>query len=214
MIGFDPLTALFFVVALVPAIILHELAHGLVADRMGDITPRLAGRLALNPARHIDPVGTVIIPGLLLLPVLFGRPGAPFGYAKPMPLNPQNLKDPDRQIVWISLAGPLTNLLLAVLGAVAYRLIGAPLSGVGFSFFNIWVFTNVLLAIFHVMPIPPLDGSKVLAVYLPDRARRVYESLEPYGPLFVLLILFLLPAPVLGLVYGAADGLRTVLVGS
>lgn len=213
MINFDPLTTLFFIVALVPAVILHELSHGVMADRMGDITPRVMGRLSFNPARHIDPVGTIIVPALLLLPVLFGRGGAAFGYAKPMPLNRSNLKNPDRQIVWISVVGPMTNLILAIVGALVYRLIGRP-SGLAFRFFDIWIFTNVLVAVFHLIPIPPLDGAKVLAVYLPERARQLFENLEPYGPLFVLLILFLLPAPVLGLVSGAADGLRSLLVGS
>lgn len=215
MIGFAPLETLFVVVALVPAVILHELSHGVVADRMGDITPKVMGRLTLNPARHIDPVGTVIVPALLLLPVLFAR-SAPFsfGYAKPMPINRANLKDPDRQIVWISLVGPLTNLVLAVIGALVLRFVGAVPGSRLFQFFDIWVFINVLVAVFHLFPVPPLDGAKVLAVYLPERARRVYENLEPYGPLFVLLILFLLPTPILGLVSGAADGLRSLLVGA
>ncbi|MGH2722975.1 MAG: site-2 protease family protein [Actinomycetota bacterium] len=214
MINFAPLDTLFVIVALVPAIILHELSHGIVADRMGDITPRVNGRLTLNPARHIDPVGTVIVPALLLLPVLFGR-SAPFsfGYAKPMPINRANLKNPDRQIVWISVAGPLTNLAVAILGALVLRVTGALPGSLLFRLFDIWVLINVFLAVFHLFPIPPLDGSKVLAVYLPERARRVFENLEPYGPLFVLLILFLLPTPILGLVSAAADGLRSLLVG-
>jgi Zn-dependent protease len=213
-INFAPLDTLFAIAALLPAIVLHELSHGIVADRMGDITPRVMGRLSLNPARHIDPVGTVIVPALLLLPVLFGRSSPfSFGYAKPMPINRANLRNPDRQIVWISMVGPLTNLVLAILGALVLRFTGASPGSVLFRSLDIWVLINVFLAVIHLFPVPPLDGSKVLAVYLPERARGVFENLEPYGPLFVLLILFLLPAPIIGFVGAAADGLRSLLVG-
>lgn len=212
MIVFAPLDALFVVVALIPAIVLHELSHGIVADRMGDITPRVMGRLSLKPARHVDPIGTVFVPGLLVLLWLFGQPRPVFGYAKPMPINRSNLKNPDRQIVWISIAGPATNLVLAVLGALVLRVTGAAPGTVVFGFFDIWIFTNVFLAIIHLFPIPPLDGSKVLAVYLPERARRMFENLEPYGALFVLLIVFII-TPVFDLASAAAVGLRSVLVG-
>lgn len=211
--AFDPVGALFFVIALVPAMVLHEVAHGWVAVRLGDSTPRFGGRLSLNPARHIDPFGTIVLPGLLLLPVLFGRPGLAFGYAKPMPVNRANLRNPDRQIVWISLAGIVANLILAVAGALAYRFL-APLGpdAVG-RFLRIWVFTNVLVAIVHVMPIPPLDGSRMLAPFLPGRARTVYESWEPYGGLFMLAVFFVLPGPFLAIVGAVVEGLFALLLG-
>jgi Zn-dependent protease len=211
MTSFDPLTVLFVVGALVPGMLLHELAHGWVAVRMGDHTPRFAGRLTLNPAKHVDAFGTVIVPALLLLPVLFGRGGLVFGYMKPMPLNPQNLRNPDSQMTMIALAGMGMNLVLAVVGAAALRLVGVT-SLLG-QFLAIWVFINVLLTAFHVIPVPPLDASKILARFLPDRARTVYESLEPYGALFVLGILFLLPTPILGIVEAIADGLVSLLTG-
>lgn len=214
MITFAPLDTLYVVVTLLPAIILHELSHGIVADRTGDLTPRLSGRLTLNPVRHVDPVGTVIVPLLLLIPVLFG--GAfpfSFGYAKPMPINRQNLPNPDRNIVWISLVGPLTNLFLAVAGGVILRITGVATQGALSRFLFIWVFINLFFAVFHIFPIPSLDGARILAVYLPPRARAVFENLEPYGPLFILLVLFLIPAPVIGLVNRAAEGLLTLLVG-
>lgn len=211
--NFDPVTVLFFIVALIPAFVLHELSHGLVADRMGDTTPRYAGRLTLNPARHVDPFGTLVLPGLLLLPVLFGRGGSVFAYAKPMPIRRENLANPDRQMIWISIAGPVTNFLVAVLGALAYRFVALGSTGRVAQFFDIWVFTNVLIAVFNLMPVPPLDGSKVLAVFLPARARQVYESWEPYGALFILAIFFLLPTPVFGLVNAIVDGLISLLVG-
>jgi Zn-dependent protease len=207
------LIVVFFVVSLIPAIVLHELAHGVTADRMGDPTPRNAGRLTVNPVRHVDPFGTVVLPGLLLLPYLFGRGGNPvFGYAKPMPVSPSNLRDPDRQTMWIALAGPLANIALAVVGALLYRLIGAGGGYIGL-FFRIFMFVNVLLAVFNVMPIPPLDGSKVLARFLPPRAREVYRSLEPYGALFMLLIFFLFPDAIFGIVNPVIDGLLEILAG-
>ena len=208
----DILTVVFFIVSLVPAIVLHEVSHGVVADRMGDHTARFAGRLTLNPIKHVDPFGTVVLPGLLLLPYLFGRGTNPvFGYAKPMPVNPANLKDPDRQMMWIALAGPGTNLVLAVLGALAFRLIGG---GGGYveRFFLIFLLVNVLLAVFNVMPIPPLDGSKVLARFLPPRARHVYQSLEPYGALFMLLIFFLFPSAIFAIVDPIVEGLFRLLI--
>ena len=209
----DVLTVVFFIVSLVPAIVLHEVSHGVVADRLGDHTARFAGRLTLNPIKHVDPFGTVILPGLLLLPYLFGRGNNPvFGYAKPMPVNPANLKDPDRQMMWIALAGPGTNLILAVLGALAFRLAGG---GGGYvqRFFVIFLLVNVLLAVFNVMPIPPLDGSKVLARFLPPRARQVYQSLEAYGALFMLVIFFLFPGAIFAIVDPIVEGLFDLLVG-
>lgn len=214
MVSFDPLTVLYVVITLVPAIVLHELSHGVVADRLGDPTPRAMGRLTVNPVRHVDPFGTLVLPGLLLLPYLFGRGGNPiFGYAKPMPVNRSNLRNPDRQMVLIALAGPLTNLLLAVVGAVGLRFVGVG-TGEGTEFLFWWIFLNVLLAVFNIMPIPPLDGSKVLALALPPRAREVYRSWEPYGALFMLVIFFLFPGVIFGIVDPVVEGLVTLLVGS
>ncbi len=209
---FDPLTVLFFVVTLVPAVVLHELAHGLVADRFGDSTPRLMGRLTLNPVKHADPFGTLILPGLLLLPYLFGRGGPVFGYAKPMPVNTANLRNPDRKMMAIALAGPLTNLFLAVVGALAFRVVGVD-AGSLTSFLGIWITLNVVLAVFNIMPIPPLDGSKVLAMFLPPRAREVYRSWEPYGALFMLVVFFLFPGAIFAIVNPVVEGLLALLVG-
>jgi Zn-dependent protease len=209
---FDPLTVAFFLVTLVPAVVLHELAHGLVADRMGDPTPRLMGRLTLNPVKHADPFGSLILPGLLLLPYLFGRGGnVVFGYAKPMPVNIQYLPRPDRQMMLIALVGPLTNLLLAALGALAFRFVGLG-GGALAEFLSIWITLNVILTVFNLMPIPPLDGSKVLARFLPPRAREVYRSLEPYGALFMLVIFFFFPQAIFAIVGPVVDGLLSLLV--
>lgn len=213
MVNIDPLTVLFILITLVPAIVLHELAHGVVADRLGDTTPRVMGRLTLNPIRHVDPFGTVVLPALLVLPYLFGRGTNPiFGYAKPMPINRSNLQNPDRQMVFIAVAGPLTNLGLAVAGALALRFAGTGPSGIS-EFLGWWIFLNVLLAVFNIMPIPPLDGSKILALALPPRAREIYRSWEPYGALFMLVVFFLFPGVIFAIVNPVVAGLFSVLVG-
>lgn len=212
MISFDPLTVLFFIVALVPGIVFHEVSHGFAADRMGDPTPRTAGRLTLDPRRHIDPFGTIILPGLLLLPRLFGRGGFPvFGYAKPMPINPANLRDPDRQTMWIALAGPIANLGLAIVGAVVLRVLD-PVPSRLLQLLVIFVDVNILLAVFNVLPIPPLDGSKVLARFLPVRAREIYRSWEQYAALFILVIFFLFPGVIFSFIDPIRSGLFDLLV--
>jgi Zn-dependent protease len=210
--SFDLLLVIYFVASLLPAIVLHELSHGVVTDRLGDSTPRVMGRLTLNPVRHIDPIGTVFIPGILLLPHLFGQGNTPvFGYAKPMPVNPANLRDPDRQMAVIAVAGPVTNLLLAVIGSVGLRVSGGLGSEAG-RFFGVFVLVNVVLAVFNLLPIPPLDGSKVLARFLPPRAREVYRSLEPYGALFMLAVFFLFPGPVFAIIDPVVSGLLQLFV--
>ena len=209
--AFGPLTALYFAISVVPAMLLHELTHGWLAERRGDLTPRRMGRMTLQPRPHVDVFGSIIVPALLLLPVLFGRPGLAFGYAKPMPIEPGNLRDADRNMTWIALAGIAASLLLAAIGAVAYRLVG-PGGALG-DFLFIWVFTNALTAVFHLIPLPPFDASRVLARFLPPRARSVFESWQPYGALFVLVIVFVLPAPILGIVYSVVQGLLDLLVG-
>lgn len=212
-------TVVFFIGALLPSIVLHELSHGIAADRMGDGTARAAGRLTLNPIAHIDPFGTVILPGLLLLPRLFGQAGTPvFGYAKPMPVDTRNLRDPDRQMMWIALVGPLTNLFLAMVGGLGLRLAGglealAAAEGPGLAgFLFVFVFVNVLLAVFNVLPIPPLDGSKVVARFLPGRARDVYRSMEQYGALFLLVIFFLFPGVIFSIIDPVVSGLLDLIL--
>jgi Zn-dependent protease len=212
-VSFDPLGVLFFAVALVPAMLLHELAHGWLALRLGDPTPRLMGRMSFDLRRHVDPFGTIIVPALLLLPVLFGRGGLAFGYLKPIPIRRENLRNPDQHMTWIALAGITANIALAALGALLYRLVGVPAGGAVERFLGIWVYTNVFLGVFHIVPVPPLDGSRILARFLSGRARQVYESWDPYGALFILFILFLIPAPVLSIVDAVAGGLLSLFVG-
>jgi Zn-dependent protease len=209
-VTFDPITALFMAIAYVPAFLLHELAHGWLAVRFGDPSPRFRGRMTLNPRPHIEAFGTVVVPALLLLPVLFGRGGIVFGYARPMPINRASLPRPDRDMTLIALGGIATNLILGVLGAVAFRFVRTGLVG---EFFYLWTVVNIAMAVIHIVPVPPLDGSRILAPLLPPRARAVYESWEPYGALFVLALLFLLPVPILAIAQAVAAGLNQLLLG-
>jgi Zn-dependent protease len=169
--------------------------------------------MSFDLRRHVDPFGTIIVPALLLLPVLFGRGGLAFGYLKPIPIRRENLRNPDQHMTWIALAGITANIALAALGALLYRLVGVPAGGAVERFLGIWVYTNVFLGVFHIVPVPPLDGSRILARFLSGRARQVYESWDPYGALFILFILFLIPAPVLSIVDAVAGGLLSLFVG-
>lgn len=170
--------------------ILHEIAHGLIADRLGDPTARLSGRLTLNPIKHIDPFMTILLPLLLIFsgsPVIFGG-------AKPVPIDPFNLKDGKKDIALVALSGPLTNLLLAAVAALLYHGLNfIPTTNVVtvlFSlFFQITVQINIYLAIFNLLPIPPLDGSKVFALLLPDSLSDAYLSIGSFGVLLLFLLL-------------------------
>lgn len=155
-----------------------------MADRLGDPTARYAGRLTLNPKSHIDPMGTIFLP----LALFFATAGNfLFAYAKPVPYNPYNLKDQRWGPVWVGLAGPAVNFLLAIVFGVLVQFLGvSPLS----SFLSIIVYANVLLGVFNLVPIPPLDGSKVLLAVIPDSLWQIKQALQQYG--IVLLVAFVL----------------------
>ncbi len=195
------LTIILGLIILVFSAILHEVAHGWVADKLGDPTARLAGRLTLNPLKHIDPVFSILVPLLLIIsgsPVIFGG-------AKPVPIDEFNLKEGRKDIALVALAGPLTNVLLAIIASIIMHIL--PLFGsasnqflgiiLGFSYYLFLTIAqyNILLAIFNLLPIPPLDGSKVFSLILPDREARAYLSIGAIGPM---LILFLLLFPIGG----------------
>ncbi len=165
------------------AITVHETAHGWMALRLGDKTALMLGRLTLNPLKHIDPVGTILVPGLMLM-----FSGLMFGWAKPVPITWQNLGNPKRDMVLVALAGPLANLLMAVLWALVIRLgimlgdIGVPLIFMG----AVGIFINTLLMALNLLPLPPLDGGRVMTGLLPGPLAWKFSRIEPYG--FLILI--------------------------
>ena len=181
-----------WIIPLLIAITFHEAAHGFVAWRLGDDTAWKLGRVSFNPIRHIDPFGTVIMPAVLLLahsPFLFG-------YAKPVPVNFRNLNHPRMDMVWVALAGPVTNILLALAAAVCiHALPFLPANSAGWVQDNLVnsLKINAVLAVFNMMPIPPLDGGRVAVGLLPSALAYPLARLEPYGMLILIGALILLP---------------------
>ncbi len=205
------------------AITLHEVAHGWVALRFGDSTAKALGRLTLNPLKHIDPVGTVLVPLLTFgLPMLFGGgPGLLFGWAKPVPVAVGRLRSPRHDMAWVALAGPGANLAMALVWALAMAagvglahavpLIGEPLIYMG----RAGVIVNALFAVLNLLPLPPLDGSRVLAALLPPRQALWLDQMERYG-LIVVLLLFMtgILGRVLWPLVGALSSLYFLLVST
>lgn len=205
--------AAFLLVALVPSLFLHEFAHALAADRLGDPTPRRWGRLGLDPRPLVDPFGSVILPGLILVLVASGNVCLLpiFAYAKPLPVDPYHLRDPRRGPVLVTLAGLGANLALAVVfGLVLRGGVGGTVGLLVYAGFLV----NLYMFVFHLMPIPGLDGAKLLARYLPPRAREVFTGLEQYLVLFILVIFFLLSGPLLGIVRALARVVTQLIVGA
>ncbi|MCB4790562.1 MAG: site-2 protease family protein [Elusimicrobia bacterium] len=171
------------------SIIVHEYAHGWMAERFGDDTARVMGRLTFNPIPHIDLFGTILLPALALMT------GAPvFGWAKPVPVNPYRLNNPDKDMIWVSLAGPLSNLGLAVIAAFmmwairTFQFMPHFFSVSVYELLRLVLVINVLLPVFNLVPIPPLDGSKVLMGLLPSNLAYRYAEIENYG-FFIIIIL-------------------------
>ncbi len=202
------LYVLYLAIALLIALVLHEFAHAFVAYRLGDHTPRMAGRLSLDPRRHADPFGSLLLPGILLLPRLFGAALFPvFAYAKPQPLNPSNLRNPDTHPVVVAVAGIVMNLLAAFAFGALFRLAAAAgVDEVG-RFLHAGLTVNLTFAVLHLVPFPPLDGSRVLARFLSGRARDLYMSWDPYGALFILVIFFIFPGPIFAFVRVIGGGI-------
>ena len=172
------------------AITVHEVAHGWVAKQLGDRTAMMLGRLTLNPIKHIDPIGTLLVPGIM---ILFG--GVVFGWAKPVPVTWQNLHNPKRDMALVALAGPMSNLIMAVLWVMIMKvslllpgsmaMIVRPLLYMGAAGITI----NLILMVLNLVPIPPLDGSRIVSSFLPDKLAWRYNQFEQYGFLLLLILL-------------------------
>lgn len=184
-----------FALPVIYAITLHEAAHGYAARHFGDRTAELAGRISLNPLRHVDPVGTVIVPlGILLLSKLAGAGGILFGWARPVPVNFHNLRRPKQDMLWVAAAGPGANLLMALFWTAMIKLAFAiqassfamPLALMGAA----GVFINAILMALNLLPVPPLDGGRIAVSLLPPRLAYGLARVEPYGLFILLALLF------------------------
>ncbi len=179
------------IIAAVPivfAITVHEAAHGWVANRLGDSTAKLAGRLTLNPLRHVDPLGTVVVPIVMILLTPFA-----FGWARPVPVQQRNLGRPERDMALVAIAGPAANLVMAVCWAWLALALGGGTSypaGALRAMAEIGVLINIVLIALNLLPLPPLDGSRVAAAFLPPATARRYNALEPWGLPILLVLIF------------------------
>ena len=192
MFSLDPATLIARIIVLLTAFTIHEFAHAWTATQFGDDTPRLNGRLTLNPLSHLDPMGSL----LLLV--------AGFGWAKPVPINPYALqRRSSAAVMWVSLAGPLSNFIMAILAAIPFRLGLASITegfGTSTSFLPSpskilieFVTINLVLMLFNLIPLAPLDGEKIIDYFLPPSWQRIFENIRPYGPIILIAIVVFLP---------------------
>ena len=180
-------TLLIYIIPLLFAITLHEAAHGWVASKLGDHTARMMGRVTLNPIKHVDPVGTVVVPLLLIVMNV----GFIFGWAKPVPINFSALRSQKSGMIWVALAGPGANFLMAI-GWLILAIISLKLElFILYSMARVGIFLNILLAVFNLLPIPPLDGSRVISALLPGPLAYKYGQFEQYGFLILLGLMFI-----------------------
>jgi len=203
----DIITTIFYILILLFSIIIHELAHGYTADYLGDPTPRLQGRLTLNPIPHLDMFGSIILPALLVL----SGTGFVVGWAKPIEYNPFNIKNRRWGAVLIAIAGPLSNIFLALVFGLILRFAGAGLPVAAATIFSIIVLLNIVLAVFNLIPVPPLDGHHILFSLLPDHgiAGQIKYFLKKYSLMliiFVILFVWRILFPVVLFLYSLIVG--------
>ena len=183
---------LFLIIILIFSIVIHEVSHGAMANHLGDPTAKNAGRLTLNPIKHLDPIGSIILPGVLILMSMVTHGGGfIFGWAKPVPINPFNFRDQKYGEAKVALAGPGANLALALIFGLFLRFSPAVSTLPGlYLMFSYIVYINLLLAIFNLLPIPPLDGSHILFTFLPYSMQNLKVFLSQYGMFILLFIIF------------------------
>lgn len=204
-LNLNPIHLIIVLIVIVGSVILHELSHGIVAYWLGDHTAKDAGRLSFNPIKHIDPYMSILVPVVLYLlnaPV--------FGGAKPVPINSHNLKWREWGMALVAIAGPLTNLLIALISFLIGHLTGIFYNngeGILAFIFAELVYINIGFAVFNLIPIPPLDGSRILYAISPDSFRNVLASIEPYGFILVYLMIFLFGEVFSGVMYTATKGI-------
>ena len=172
------------------AITLHEVAHGWIANKLGDSTARMLGRLTVNPLKHIDPIGTILVPLVMVLL----QTGFVFGWAKPVPINYNNLKNPRKDMAIVAVAGPLANLAMAIFWALVFKFgmtLGSTNLGEGImAMGKAGILINLVLFVFNLLPIPPLDGGRVLSAVVPPAVSDVLDRIEPYGFFIVIVLLY------------------------
>ncbi|HEY4495754.1 MAG TPA: site-2 protease family protein [Candidatus Paceibacterota bacterium] len=176
---------IFQIAILVMSVVIHEVSHGYAAEILGDPTARLQGRLTLNPLKHLDPVGSIIVP------LLTSLSGFTFGWAKPVPYNPYNLRNQKWGELAVATAGPLSNIILALVFGLLIRFAGVALSSAFVNIASVIIIINLVLAIFNLIPVPPLDGSKILWAFLPYRFKTIRESMERFSFLFVIIVVLM-----------------------
>jgi Zn-dependent protease len=206
--------AIFMAVVLVPSVVLHEYAHAWTASRLGDWSSRRFGRMTLDPRPHIDRFGTLFLPGILLVMVASGVLLPVFAYAKPQPVSVDAFRTPRRGATMYALSGPAANLLLAVIFGIALRAAGGAPAGTLTLFLFAGLIVNVVLCVFNLIPIPGLDGARLVAPLLSYRARQLYERMDEYLPLFMLLVFFILAGLTLGFVRVIGNALCRLIVGN
>ena len=188
------------ILAFIPAIVIHECAHGFAANKLGDPTAKRAGRLTLNPVKHIDPFGTILLPGILILTSgLTGGAGIIFGYAKPVPYNPRYFKDIRKGELIVGLAGPASNLLMSLIGAAIAWAANFLYPYIPNIALYVWYFgsyfctVNLCLCFFNLIPLPPLDGSSIIALFLSNKGMEIYYRVQQYAMWIFIIVVILMP---------------------